>query len=97
MLDLSRALTLVCEHVFRHERPVLFFAFFRDGTFQCDCNGKEHSGENEYDGFKPVCFGHVLDYEPTLTDLGKVDRGFGFKRKSVDDPWTKFELPEDSN
>ena len=73
---------VVCPHVFREERPILY-VFRSEKRWQFLCGDVDHSGSNGH----LVGVGHLTDRDPSLNELADLEIGCGAERKGLDDEW----------
>lgn len=80
----------LCSHVYKNEKPVLLVCK-EDGDWQMLCGG-EHD-ENE----KPVVvgIGHLLEKDPSLTEIIDLPDNWEAERQSINHPWIRTEFNED--
>src|SRR5690348_6100470 len=84
----NHLLVYCCDHVFRHERGVLYVSR-EDGDWQFLCGQGDHPRATE-----PVVVGvgHLVTVDPSLDELADLPSDWEAKRKSVNDRWIRTEL-----
>lgn len=81
----------VCEHVFRHEKPVSLVIRDPDGYWQFLCGNEDDTDRDCH----LVGVGHLLDKDPSLAEMTELKIGAGAERPTINDAWCFFELDED--
>jgi len=75
----------VCVHVFDSSRPVLLVSRSgRDWSFLC---GAEH--EDTAENYRVVGKGHILDRDPTLSELADLVPNWEAERTSISEDWVR--------
>jgi hypothetical protein len=64
---------IVCDHVFRDERPVRLVARHRDGSWQMTCGATDHPEDGE--GAEIVHVHHLFDRQPDLRQFYNLSPG----------------------
>jgi hypothetical protein len=64
---------IVCDHVFRKERPVRVVARYRDLSWQMTCGGTDHREDGE--GAEVVHVGHLFDRQEDLEPFRDLQPG----------------------
>jgi len=77
-----------CEHVFRHERPVLYVCR-ADGDWQFLCGQADHPETSDP---MVVGVGHLVDDDPSLLEVSDLATNYEAERQSKSDSWIKTEL-----
>jgi len=81
----------VCLHIFDASRPVLLVSRSEgDWSFLC---GAEH--EQKAENYRVVGRGHILDRDPTLSELADLAPDWEAERTSISDAWVRRPIPED--
>ena len=81
----------LCPHVFAGTHPVLLVVH-EGGDWQYLCGG-DHDPDSLP---RVVCRTHVLDSDPSLAALADLKEGWEAERTSVDAPWRRTIVPEES-
>jgi hypothetical protein len=84
-------LVFCCEHVFRHERPVLYVCR-EDGDWQFLCGQSDHSQSSDP---LAVGVGHLIESDPSLSVLADLPANCEAERKSKVDEWVRTPLQPD--
>jgi len=86
--DNYHLMVFCCEHVFRHERPVLYVCR-EDGDWQFLCGESDHSGSTE-----PVVVGvgHLVKDDPSLDEVASLPWNWEAERASKADTWVRTPL-----
>ncbi len=84
--------TMICNHVFRHERDVNYVIHDKDGRLLLLCGASDH--EQSASELKIVGFGHLLDRDHLLRELPPLPPGWSVERSDGADDWRVFEDPE---
>jgi hypothetical protein len=79
-----------CSHVWEQRAPVLLFIHDTNGDIQFMCG----EGGHDSDDCIYLHAHHILESQPDLYDLPRVDFGFEAGRSGVGEPWVVSELPE---
>jgi hypothetical protein len=74
----------VCSHVFEKVRPVLL-VIREVGDWQYLCGGR-HGGEED---FHVIGAEHLLEHDPTLSEVLDLDDNNEAERSIVGAPWTR--------
>lgn len=84
-------LVFCCEHVFRHERPVLYVCR-EGGDWQFLCGQSDHPHRSE-----PVVVGvgHLVESDPSLSALADLPTNCEAERQSKNDDWVRTPLQPD--
>ena len=83
--DLDHATAFLCGHVFENTRPVLLVLHEDDG-WQLLC------GDTHDDGPHVVHMSHLLERDPTLTELHDLPLDFEAERAAIGEPWHRQPL-----
>ena len=73
---------IVCPHVFKNERPILYVCR-ADGDWQFLCGNGDHTDSSGH----LVGVGHLTERDPSLHDLANLPPDYEAERKSTDDSW----------
>lgn len=74
----------LCSHVFNHEAPILY-VYKEDGEWQFLCGGEHGAKEKPH----VVGFKHVLDRDPTISQLADLPEGWEAEREDVEAFWVR--------
>lgn len=77
--------TYVCTHVFDRERPVLLVS--RPEGDWCLLCGDEHPDDGS--SYSVIGIGHVVEHDPTLTEVLDLAPGWDAERACVGAQWTR--------
>ena len=80
---------IVCNHIFRDERPILYVSR-PEGEWQFMCGEGDHTASDGH----LVGVGHLTDRDPSLNELIDLQPDYEADRKSIDDPWVISECEE---
>ena len=80
--------TYVCTHVFDRIRPVLYVTR-PDGDW-CVLCGDQHP--NDASAYRVVGMGHVVNYDPSVTELFDLRPNQEAEREAVGDPWVRADF-----
>jgi hypothetical protein len=61
------ASTIVCNHVFKRERPIGLLVHHADRTWSAMCGAHDH--EEAAEEFKVIHLGHVFEWHPEFEEL----------------------------
>src|SRR5579884_2477847 len=75
----------VCNHVFDQTRPILLVSRADDDW--CFLCGENHP--DDASAYKVVGIGHVLDRDPSLTQLDDLPPNLEAERKKVGEEWVR--------
>ena|SRR5215469_8346863 len=76
---------ICCCHVFRRERKVLFVDR-EGGDWQFLCGGTDHNGAKDA---KWVMVRVLLEFDPSLDELGDLPPEWEAERKDLSSPWLR--------
>ena len=77
-----------CEHVVDRGLPILFVVHDHDGDWQFLCGGDHTEGSP-----KILCFGCVLERDPSLWTLADLPVGWGAEREDPHGKWNREARP----
>lgn len=90
--DSPNTACFVCSHVLSREYPILNVTHdHSDGAWQFLCGKDEH----EISTAKIICLEDAVKMDAALNELSEMPIGTGARRKSVNDKWQFYELPDD--
>lgn len=78
-------LVFCCEHVFRHERSVLYVCR-EDGDWQFLCGQGDHAKTRDP---MVVGVGHLIEWDPSLRALSDLPANFEAERGYQGDGWIR--------
>jgi len=71
----------ICSHVYMNTRPILFVVH-DEGDWQCLCGESDHDNDGHVVGM-----GHLIDRDPSLSELCDLPDGWEAERKSPQENW----------
>lgn len=78
---------IVCRHVLRGEKPILFASHDdEDGMWQFMCGG-EHAFP---DDASVIGLAEALELDPTISPIANIPCGYMAERESITSDWTVF-------
>lgn len=80
---------IVCPHVFRAERPILYVMHEKQHEWQVLCGGSDHDERPTL-----VHLHHLVELDPTLRELIDLEPGHEAERDAVDAPWRRKPIGE---
>lgn len=84
--------TFCCEHVFTHDRPILYVRHERYGDWQFLCGEVHGDG-----GPRLVCLGCIIDRDGSLLALADLPAGWEASREHLGAVWVKEESEPDED
>jgi hypothetical protein len=75
----------ICSHIFDASRPVLLVVH-EDGDWSLMCGDGHDFDRNPP---KVVGIGHILDRDPSLSQVLDLENGFEAERRGVNEPWER--------
>ena len=89
--DSSDTACFVCDHVLSRQRPILHVTHDYDGYWQFLCGQNNHDESNA----KIISIGQATEIDNSINDLYEMPMGVGADRKSIDDEWVPYKLPNE--
>jgi hypothetical protein len=81
---------VMCGHVWRGERPLLFVMRDRDGSWNFVCgDGVADTAAARSSDLKTVCFECARERDPSLAPLADLEPGFEATRDGPGERWTR--------
>jgi hypothetical protein len=81
----------VCDHVLNGHRPILHASQDHDSYWQFLCGQNDHDETNG----KVISIGQATKIDNTINDLYEMPIGVGADRKSTNDNWEPYKLPDE--
>jgi hypothetical protein len=78
----------VCNHVFNHERDILYASHDVEGDWQFLCGQEDHTEENA----KIISLKNAAEIDQSINDLYEMPKGIGAERKTKKEKWKPFKL-----
>lgn len=82
----------ICDHIFTATRPILLVTHEEDGAWQLLC-GDVH--DFEVDSCRIAGIGHLLDRDPSVSEVLDLPLGHEAERSSVTGPWVRAAIVDE--
>ena len=80
-----------CDHVLIGRLPILYMAHDIDGAWQFLCGANDHTEANA----KLISLKQATQLDPSINELSDMPENMGAERRSLNDQWQPFRLPDE--
>jgi len=86
--EAEKTACIVCSHVLKKERPILYASHDAEGDWQFLCGDDGHTEEDA----KIISLKEITQIDPSVNDLFEMPIAVGAERKTVENKWKPFKL-----